>query len=77
MSAEQKPFVEGGVIDGKAVAAAIREEIAATVRLLKEKHGKVTLSSSTAALSPTPQSLQPVAGSGPGREISVKTLSNP
>jgi len=46
MSAEQKPFVEGGVIDGKAVAAAIREEIAATVRLLKEKHGKVTLSSS-------------------------------
>lgn len=41
MSAEQKPFVEGGVIDGKAVAAAIREEIAATVRLLKEKHGKV------------------------------------
>lgn len=41
MSAEQKPFVEGGAIDGKAVAAAIRDEIATTVRLLKEKHGKV------------------------------------
>jgi hypothetical protein len=41
MSAEQKPFVQGGIIDGKAVAAAIRDEIAATVRLLKEKHGKV------------------------------------
>jgi hypothetical protein len=40
-SGEQKPFVTGGVIDGKAVAATIREEIAATVRLLKEKHGKV------------------------------------
>lgn len=38
---QQKPFVEGGVIDGKAVASAIREETAATVRLLKEKHGKV------------------------------------
>jgi hypothetical protein len=39
---QQKPFVTGGVIDGKAVAAAIREETAATVRLLKEKHGKVS-----------------------------------
>jgi hypothetical protein len=52
MSDEQKPFVTGGVIDGKAVAATIREEIAATVRLLKEKHGKVGELSVIAALLP-------------------------
>jgi hypothetical protein len=47
---QQKPFVTGGVIDGKAVAAAIREETAATVGLLKEKHGKVSDSWSGAAV---------------------------
>lgn len=41
MSSSEQPFVQAGVIDGKAVAATIREEIAATVRQLKEKHGKV------------------------------------
>jgi hypothetical protein len=30
------------VIDGKAVAAQIRAEVAATVKLLKERHGKVS-----------------------------------
>jgi hypothetical protein len=53
MSAVQKPFVEGGIIDGKAVAAAIRDEIAATVRSLKEKHGKVGASHQQ-LLVPTP-----------------------
>lgn len=35
------PFVIGNIIDGKAVAAQIRAEVAATVKLLQEKHGKV------------------------------------
>lgn len=50
--ASSKPFVQGGVIDGKAVAATIREEIAATVRLLKEKHGKVCGTTTAAAPAP-------------------------
>lgn len=45
--------MEGGIIDGKAVAAAIRDEIAATVRSLKEKHGKVGASHQQ-LLVPTP-----------------------
>lgn len=41
----QSPYLveEGKVIDGKAVAAQIREEVAATVRQLQEKHGKVCM----------------------------------
>lgn len=35
------PFVSDRVIDGKAVAAQIRAEVAATVKHLQEKHGKV------------------------------------
>lgn len=35
------PFVDDRIINGKAVAAQIRAEVAATVKLLQEKHGKV------------------------------------
>lgn len=35
------PFVSERIIDGKAVAAQIRTEVAATVKHLHEKHGKV------------------------------------
>jgi hypothetical protein len=45
-------FIVDGLIDGKAVAAQIRAEVAATVRLLKEQHGKACICSSRAVPSP-------------------------
>jgi 5,10-methylene-tetrahydrofolate dehydrogenase/methenyl tetrahydrofolate cyclohydrolase len=39
--AEAAPFMKGNVIDGKAVAGAIRKQIAARVSQLKDKHGQV------------------------------------
>jgi 5,10-methylene-tetrahydrofolate dehydrogenase/methenyl tetrahydrofolate cyclohydrolase len=41
MADSSTPFVNDKILDGKAVAAQIRAEVAATVKLLKEKHGKV------------------------------------
>jgi hypothetical protein len=38
---EGSPFMQGNVIDGKAVAAQLRSEIAERVKELKEQHGKV------------------------------------
>ena len=40
-TSEAPPFMKGNVIDGKAVAAKIREEIAAKVTELKEKYKRV------------------------------------
>ncbi len=40
-AAVSSPFMNGNVIDGKAVAAKIREETAAKVAELKAKYGKV------------------------------------
>lgn len=40
MADSSTPFVSDKILDGKAVAAQIRAEVAATVNLLKEKHGK-------------------------------------
>jgi hypothetical protein len=41
MADSSTPFVSDKILDGKAVAAQIRAEVAATVKLLKEKHDKV------------------------------------
>lgn len=76
--ASSKPFVEGGVIDGKAVAAAIREKIAVTVRLLKEKHGKVC--GNTTATAAAPASLRehsstPTPGHPPFHHTQVPGLA--
>ena len=39
--AQKCPYLVGNMIDGKAVAAAIRSEIAETVRFLDRRYGKV------------------------------------
>lgn len=38
---EPSAYLSGNIIDGKAVGAAVRAEVAATVRQLQEKYGKV------------------------------------
>jgi hypothetical protein len=38
---ESNPFLKGNIIDGKAVAAQLRLEIAERVKELKEQYGKV------------------------------------
>lgn len=39
----EAPILKGNVIDGKAVAARIRDEIAKEVAAIKAKHGKASV----------------------------------